>query len=207
MHSFLFSISLNFFFFLMIRRPPRSTLFPYHDALPIFVDRPPVRRLLLAQLLLARLDEEIRDVEDALVTLLLEEREQLGAVRPVAGVAGAQVLGEDLEHLDLPGQEARCGKLRDEAAAGVAAEIDVRIAVLGVGDVADPALHRGVDVGREARPLALRDAERAADMLDPGADARRHDLGERPGELVAKGAPRARVAQKHASAHVPLDAP
>src|SRR3712207_9322626 len=24
------------FFFLMIRRPPRSTLFPYHDALPIF---------------------------------------------------------------------------------------------------------------------------------------------------------------------------
>src|SRR2546426_9169798 len=23
----------------MIRRPPRSTLFPYHDALPIFVDR------------------------------------------------------------------------------------------------------------------------------------------------------------------------
>src|SRR5574341_2387154 len=24
-----------FFFFLMIRRPPRSTLFPYHDALPI----------------------------------------------------------------------------------------------------------------------------------------------------------------------------
>src|SRR2546422_550844 len=26
---------LLFFFFLMIRRPPRSTLFPYHDALPI----------------------------------------------------------------------------------------------------------------------------------------------------------------------------
>src|SRR5882757_3190179 len=25
------------FFFLMIRRPPRSTLFPYNDALPIFV--------------------------------------------------------------------------------------------------------------------------------------------------------------------------
>src|SRR3712207_8917418 len=25
------------FFFLMIRRPPRSTLFPLHDALPIFV--------------------------------------------------------------------------------------------------------------------------------------------------------------------------
>src|SRR5579859_1865769 len=24
------------FFFLMIRRPPRSTLFPYHDALPIY---------------------------------------------------------------------------------------------------------------------------------------------------------------------------
>src|SRR3712207_1447973 len=27
---------LLFFFFLMIRRPPRSTLFPYTDALPIF---------------------------------------------------------------------------------------------------------------------------------------------------------------------------
>src|SRR2546427_3708438 len=26
-----------FFFFLMIRRPPRSTLFPYNDALPICV--------------------------------------------------------------------------------------------------------------------------------------------------------------------------
>src|SRR3712207_8539105 len=25
------------FFFLMIRRPPRSTLFPLHDALPIYV--------------------------------------------------------------------------------------------------------------------------------------------------------------------------
>src|SRR6266540_6235966 len=28
-------VHLVFFFFLMIRRPPRSTLFPYHDALPI----------------------------------------------------------------------------------------------------------------------------------------------------------------------------
>src|SRR2546422_9921490 len=27
--------SLSYFFFLMIRRPPRSTLFPLHDALPI----------------------------------------------------------------------------------------------------------------------------------------------------------------------------
>src|SRR2546425_6955149 len=27
------------FFFLMIRRPPRSTLFPYHDALPICLRR------------------------------------------------------------------------------------------------------------------------------------------------------------------------
>src|SRR5476651_2153674 len=29
--------SCTVFFFLMIRRPPRSTLFPYTDALPIFV--------------------------------------------------------------------------------------------------------------------------------------------------------------------------
>src|SRR3712207_6991775 len=30
------AITQNFFFFLMIRRPPRSTLFPLHDALPIY---------------------------------------------------------------------------------------------------------------------------------------------------------------------------
>src|SRR2546430_14779540 len=32
------SLNLHFllFFFLMIRRPPRSTLFPLHDALPIY---------------------------------------------------------------------------------------------------------------------------------------------------------------------------
>src|SRR6202171_1861824 len=30
-----------YFFFLMIRRPPRSTLFPYNDALPIFPDNIP----------------------------------------------------------------------------------------------------------------------------------------------------------------------
>src|SRR5690349_21996744 len=29
------NFELSFFFFLMIRRPPRSTLFPLHDALPI----------------------------------------------------------------------------------------------------------------------------------------------------------------------------
>ena len=134
-------------------------------------------------------------MEDALVALLLEEREQLRAVRAVAGVAAAQVLGEDLEHLDLPGEEARRGELRDEAAARVAAEIDVRIAVLGVGDVANPALHRRVDVGREARPLALGDAERAADMLDPGADARGHDLAEGLRELIPEGTAGAGVAQ------------
>src|SRR5256885_9656198 len=30
-----FFCTIYFFFFLMIRRPPRSTLFPYNDALPI----------------------------------------------------------------------------------------------------------------------------------------------------------------------------
>src|ERR1022692_1131273 len=33
-----------FFFFLMIRRPPRSTLFPYHDALPICIAKPVTRK-------------------------------------------------------------------------------------------------------------------------------------------------------------------
>src|SRR5574344_2913330 len=31
-----FACGAHFFFFLMIRRPPRSTLFPYNDALPIY---------------------------------------------------------------------------------------------------------------------------------------------------------------------------
>src|SRR2546430_12663256 len=31
----MFGLGTCFFFFLMIRRPPRSTLFPYNDALPI----------------------------------------------------------------------------------------------------------------------------------------------------------------------------
>src|SRR3712207_8483381 len=31
-------IVLSFFFFLMIRRPPRSTLFPYTTALPIYAE-------------------------------------------------------------------------------------------------------------------------------------------------------------------------
>src|SRR5438034_9519299 len=39
--------SFSFFFFLMIRRPPRSTLFPYTDALPIYrrTTSPPRSRL------------------------------------------------------------------------------------------------------------------------------------------------------------------
>src|SRR3712207_8658747 len=52
MSSGLFRFSVGvFFFFLMIRRPPRSTLFPYHDALPIcdrgaiLGRRPDVRRV------------------------------------------------------------------------------------------------------------------------------------------------------------------
>src|SRR6266508_4811409 len=35
MISVFYLFYLFFFFFLMIRRPPRSTLFPLHDALPI----------------------------------------------------------------------------------------------------------------------------------------------------------------------------
>src|SRR4051812_49838862 len=33
---------LRIFFFLLIRRPPRSTLFPYNDALPISTETPGV---------------------------------------------------------------------------------------------------------------------------------------------------------------------
>src|SRR5688572_33380000 len=42
MRSLVFRIS--FFFFLMIRRPPRSTLFPYTTALPISDARPGIAR-------------------------------------------------------------------------------------------------------------------------------------------------------------------
>src|SRR5256885_17245675 len=47
-------IQIHFFFFLMIRRPPRSTLFPYTtlfrsgdsmDPVPVLVDRPTARTL------------------------------------------------------------------------------------------------------------------------------------------------------------------
>src|SRR3712207_9559517 len=51
-----------YFFFLMIRRPPRSTLFPLHDALPIY----PAHRLLAhrpTQHLLRRDKEQVPAVE------------------------------------------------------------------------------------------------------------------------------------------------
>src|SRR5690606_40878684 len=37
------------FFFLMRRRPPRSTLFPYHDALPIYVGFVKVKRVSIVE--------------------------------------------------------------------------------------------------------------------------------------------------------------
>src|SRR2546422_1731071 len=43
-HTFI----LHFFFFLMIRRPPRSTLFP-HDALPICLSLPEAHRAYLGR--------------------------------------------------------------------------------------------------------------------------------------------------------------
>src|SRR5262249_61031689 len=59
--SFLVSLSLlsfSFFFFLMIRRPPRSTLFPLHDALPILTKRSAVgfllRSLIMFQTFISR---------------------------------------------------------------------------------------------------------------------------------------------------------
>src|SRR2546422_3963720 len=52
-----------FFFFLMIRRPPRSTLFPYNDALPIYFQW--MRQLLEYQ-------REVRDPEEFIQHLKVE---------------------------------------------------------------------------------------------------------------------------------------
>src|SRR3712207_8447136 len=58
-----------FYFFLMIRRPPRSTLFPYNDALPIYVDAH-ARSVRLP----ARIGQHAQLMDDAVVDVLPEQR-------------------------------------------------------------------------------------------------------------------------------------
>src|SRR2546425_12363894 len=95
------------------------------------VDGAPVARLLLEQLLavggllaaelvLARLHEEVGDVEHTLLELLREELAEPVRLRRIVGELALDVLGEQLREADLRGQEAGGGEARDEALAGVA---------------------------------------------------------------------------------------
>src|SRR5476649_3081535 len=71
-----------FFFFLMIRRPPRSTLFSLHDALPICPCRPmrpPARRAWICARPWPRSEEhtsELQSHSDLVCRLLLEKKKK-----------------------------------------------------------------------------------------------------------------------------------
>ena len=91
----------------------------HEDAGRRAVDRTAIGRFLLEELLLAGLDEEVRDVEHACLELLSEEGKQLGRSLRVAGVLAAEVLGEAVDEAHLGRQEARGRKAADEAPAGV----------------------------------------------------------------------------------------
>src|SRR5256886_11417217 len=65
-----FTAFLFYIFFLMIRRPPRSTLFPYNDALPISL-----AQLLSHQAGLAALDQKVDVLDYEAVIDALETQE------------------------------------------------------------------------------------------------------------------------------------
>ncbi len=161
---------------------------------------------MLAQLLLASFDEEVGDVEDALLEFLGQQGQELGASGLVVGVAASDDVAHQLKGLHLAGEEPRGRKFRDEAAARMASEIHVGIAVLGIGDVPDPAPQGELDVLRQSSPLGLGDPEGRTDVTDPARHHVRHALVEDARQLVAQGTPRAWEAQERASPHVAFDA-
>src|SRR2546425_8627000 len=89
------------------------------------VDGAPVARLLLeqllavggllaAQLVLACLDEEVGDVEDALLELLREELAELVRLRRIVRELALDVLDEELGEADLRRQEAGGREARED---------------------------------------------------------------------------------------------
>ena len=166
------------------------------------VDGAPVARLLLEQLLavggllaaelvLARLHEEVGDVEHALLELLREELAEPVRLRRIVGELALDVLGEQLREADLRGQEAGGGEARDEALAGVAGEHDVGLDVRRVRDVPRPAADGRRLVLPDARPVRLRDAQGGADGPQPGLQDRRgaplYEVCEGPPEVRPLG--------------------
>src|SRR2546425_7639190 len=166
------------------------------------VDGAPVARLLLEQLLavggllaaelvLARLDEEVGDVEHTLLDLLCEELAEPVRLRRIVSELALDVLGEELREADLRGQEAGGGEARDEALAGVAGEHDVGLDVRRVRDVPRPAADGRRLVLPDARPVRLRDAQGGADGPQPGLQNRRgaplYEVCEGPPEVRPLG--------------------
>ena len=152
------------------------------------VDRAPVAGLLLEQQLLAALDEEVRDVEDADRELLLEERDQRPGARRVVGVLALQVLGQQLHETHLRGQEARRRELRDEAAAGMAAQEKIRLQVRAGRRCAGPSARarppgppstRGpVVLGNAATPARCRTTQRSRSAGVAERDERRQGASQ-----------------------------
>ena len=142
----------------------------HEDAGRGVIDRAPVGRLLLEELLLACLDEEVRDVEHPGLEFLPEEREQVGHPLRLAGVLASQVLGEVIDEPHLRRQEPRGRKPTDEAAAGVGAKEEVGLDVGRIRDVPGPSDDGGVLIRFDLRPVGLGDREHGPDVLEPGVE-------------------------------------
>src|SRR5439155_452041 len=142
------------------------------------IDRAPVGRLLLEELLLVCLDEEVRDVEHPGLEFLPEEREQVGHPLRLAGVLASQVLGEVIDEPHLRRQEPRGRKPTDEAAAGVGAKEEVG---LDVG--------RGMSAAAATWAAPLRSPTMWPPMATVHADEPAPESAERPREAPAESAP------------------
>src|SRR6202161_4276189 len=119
-------LTQRFFFFLMIRRPPRSTLFPYttlfRSRLQLVRAAGPNRRASQVRLLLPRSEEHTSELQSPLnlvCRLLLEKKKSLAsATAPPAGpqsmlmhfvFCGARVLSN--EYVACGGRGGRGGRI------------------------------------------------------------------------------------------------
>ena len=131
------------------------------------VDAAPVALGLLGEVLLARFDEEVGDVERALPGLLLQQREKIAQLR-IPGEFAPQDAPVFLAHHELACEEASRRMMGDEAQACVALQDFVGLDVLGFTDVVDPAdggcAHVVAD--RLGAPL---DGECMGHRLEPGS--------------------------------------
>jgi hypothetical protein len=159
---------------------------------------------LVGNVALASFDEEVRDVQDTLPELLIQQTEQLRQIRVAAQLAVHQI-DDDLADLELAGEKARRHVLRDEAAPRVAAQHGVGLDVLGIADVGDPATLRADHVVRHLVHDVGVDLQRVPDRGRP--DPYRflavgvHEVGE----LAAQRRLRAGKSQQPAATEIALD--